>query len=1117
MASNSQESRTPVDDHHRRPISLWSVTRPTPGPRRPGAIFLTAILTLALGQHLPANESGTEFFEQRVRPVLVEHCYSCHSAASRPLRGGLRLDVKAGWERGGESGMPAIVPGQPADSPLIQAVRHSDGFSAMPPRRPPLPPAVIADLERWVREGAPDPRTADPLPSSAETDWETTYRTRREWWSWQPVPTVAVPGSARPEWERNPVDRFIAARLHERGLQPAGEAGRWTLARRLSFALTGLPPDPAAAALFVEDPSPDAYDGYVARLLSSPHFGERWARHWMDVVHYADTHGYEWDAPAKHAWRYRDYLVRAFNDDVPIQQLILEQLAGDLLEPRIDPRTGWNEARIGPMALRLGERRHGDSSQVEGVTQEAIANLIDTLGKGFLGTTLACAQCHDHKLDAVSQRDYYALAGVFMSTRWGVASLDTHDPNTDVLAELAQHKENIRQELARLWRSARSRIVSKLGEIPADEKPGAFPTTLIALWKRTRAQPLSRAEFQQERARRQSANATHLQLLADFTRPEPPAGWRWDGFGMAHGWAPDGEVIVAHSGDQVVQQIVPAGRWSHRWSERLAGAIRSPLFPPDSTQTFSVGYAGGRHAAQSVIIDQAFHSERMGFLNQPTFGWLTLKAGGFDSLEGSIDKARRRVYLELATKDLNNYFPPRTGYGGLPESEIADPRSWFGVTRVYAHPPGNPPLDELNRFAPLFAEDPAPGTHPADALADLLLAAVDRWAQGSAGPDDALLLDEAVRAGLLPNERTATAALTEAVAAYRATEPRLIPDQTIGTAADWQEGRNERIGIRGSYTELGDEVPRGGPRFLGDAARPASTTATGRLELARCIADPANPLTARVFVNRVWLQLFGEGLVRTPDDFGHLGEPPVHPELLDYLAARFVREGWSLKRLITLLVDSATWRQTSRVDPRAWEVDPENRWWHHRPWRRLEAEAIRDSLLAASGRLDTALGGPPIDPYRTAQDPAKRLFSGPLDGRGRRSLYTKMTLMEPPRLLAIFNQPLPKLTVGKRDITQVPDQALALLNDPLVIELARVWGTVVVRDGAATVEERAGAMFTTACSRPPQSAETTRLADLARRSAALRGVDSTHLMTSPAVWQDVAHALFNLQEFVHVP
>jgi hypothetical protein len=279
----------------------------------------------------------------------------------------------------------------------------------------------------------------------SEDPWEALFKERMGWWSLQALDVVSVPTVNNSEWVKTPVDSFILSALEAKGLAPVDEASPRTLARRLSFALTGLPPSPEMVNPFAANPSSEAYEAYVHYLLDNPHFGERWARHWMDVVHYSDTHGYEWDTPAKNAWMYRDYLIRAYNEDVSYRQLVLEQIAGDLIEPRINTELNLNESIIGPMSMRLGERRHGDNSQTEGVTQEAVANIIDTVSKGYLATTVACAQCHDHKLDAVAQKDYYSLAGVVMSSRWGVRMATAHDPNVAVIAEL----DRIKQELQR--------------------------------------------------------------------------------------------------------------------------------------------------------------------------------------------------------------------------------------------------------------------------------------------------------------------------------------------------------------------------------------------------------------------------------------------------------------------------------------------------------------------------------------------------------------------------------------------------------------------------------------------------------------------------------------------
>ena len=1076
-------------------------------------------------------DDGVEFFEKRVRPVLVEHCYKCHSAESTLLEGELRLDERAGWQLGGESGEAAVVPGKPEASPLIRAVRHDADMSPMPPDQSRLPAPVIADLIAWVKMGAPDPRVGTVRQRDKTAEWEAEFERRLKWWSLQPVASPAPPEVMQADWPRTDVDRFILAKLEAKGLQPVPEADRRALVRRLSLALTGLPPEPELAERFAADDSPQAYDELVATLLDSPHFGERWARHWMDVVHYSDTHGYEWDVPAKNAWRYRDYLIRAFNADVSFRRMVLEQLAGDLIEPRVDQSNGLNESRIGPMMLRLGERRHGDNASLEGVTQEAVANMIDTIGKGFLGTTLACAQCHDHMLDAVEQRDYYALAGVLMSTRYGARPVDAVDPNLGVIDELRNIKRQIRAELARLWLEATDATkpggaAAKIKAIAVEEKPEektatALPTSLAGFWQRSQNTPVTAEEFGKERQRRVAGNQANLNLLADFTREDTAAGWRWEGSGMKHGLVSSGEIVITHEGDAALQHLLPAGRFSHVWSQRLAGSLQSPLLDPTNPVTLSLYVAAGKFSSHALIVDRALNSERLKFVKQPLLGWKTWTAGNFMSLESRIDKAPRLVYLELATKSLNGYFPPRVGYEGVSEAETRDPRSWIGATRVVQHAAGHAPQDELGRFAPLF-DGLQQESDWSKRLAQLLRASVERWSRGECDDEDVRLLNDALRLKLLPNEPSNTK-VAQLVAQYRAVEKKLQPDRTVGSAADWHEGRDERVAVRGSYTKLGETVPRGRPRFLramqgGPRGRSyeSGSTASGRLELALSIVDQRNPLTARVYVNRVWHYLFGEGLVRTPDDFGHLGERPTHPELLDYLATRFVDEGWSTKKLIHLLVTSATWRQRSVPAPAAVAVDPENRLWHHLPMRRKEAEAIRDSMLAVSGRLDGTLFGPPIEPCRTAEDDKKRLFCGPLDGNGRRSIYLEMTLMEPPRFLALFNQPIPKQTVGRRDVTNVPDQALALLNDPFVVAMAEHWSQKLIADEANSPEDRVQHMLQVALARPPRSDEVTNLVQLVRRAAEMRGDTGEVLACQPA-WQDAAHAIFNLKEFSYVP
>ncbi|MFN5976334.1 MAG: DUF1549 domain-containing protein, partial [Planctomyces sp.] len=454
------------------------------------------VVSLQYSCRAVAVDERLQFFEQKIRPVLVQHCYGCHSAEAQDLQGGLRLDLRAGWQQGGESGRPVIVPGDPAASSLLLAMQHERGVSSMPPDQPRLSAAVLADFTQWIREGAVDPRDGAAPQRDRQLEWEAEYQRRLDWWSLRRPQVAPVPQVQGSTWPQGAVDQFVLAKLEAAGLQPAPPADRATLLRRLSFALTGLPPQVALQQQFLSDVSADAVERMVDHLLSGPQFGERWARHWMDVVHYSDTHGYEWDVPVKNAWRYRDYLIRSFNQDVPYQRFVLEQIAGDLLEPRVDAETGLNESLTAPLMLRLGERRHGDNSAAEGISQEAVSSMVDTLGKAFLATTLACAQCHDHKLDAVEQRDYYSLAGMLMSTRFSSRTVDAVDSNVAVLESLRQIRGQLRAVLANRWLQALAdsdagTFAAGLKAMPADQQAGpGVPATVSDFWKRARVNPV---------------------------------------------------------------------------------------------------------------------------------------------------------------------------------------------------------------------------------------------------------------------------------------------------------------------------------------------------------------------------------------------------------------------------------------------------------------------------------------------------------------------------------------------------------------------------------------------------------------------------------------------------
>jgi hypothetical protein len=1110
-------------------------------------LCLVLLLVPARAAADPA-EDGVAFFETKVRPVLVENCYPCHSVAAGKQRGGLYLDTREAVRKGGDNG-PAVVPGKPQDSLLVKAVRQRPGGPKMPPKGK-LPDGVVADLEEWVKRGAPDPRDrADATTIS----WEDALRVRRQWWSLQPVRQPAVPLVQDGTWSAHPVDRFVLGRLEERGLSPAGPADRRTLLRRLSLVLTGLPPDPAAVEAFAADEAPDAYEKVVDGLLASPHFGERWARHWNDVVRFTETHGNEWNYEVHHAWRYRDYLIRAFNDDVPFDQLVREHLAGDLLpHPRRDPAEGFNESVIGTAFYRFGEANHDDCISLPQIGFDLADNQLDTLTKAFQATTVACARCHDHKLDAVSMKDYYGLLGILRSSRLVSHTIDAPGTNAAPMKRIRELKADVRKELGDVWlgearqvgRYLRAADARRAGRADAAELARGLdpkrlesweaalkvekapPEDLLQPWRMLAAADATafpaewrkQAEaFAKEDRERAEANTRNFVNFADF-RGGDFAGWQAGGQGLRDGPSRSGDFALGPDGDTLLRGVLPAGCYTFTLSDRLNGTLRSPVLPRGAKH-LSFQVLGQRSSAVRLVSNNCQ-------LNYKNYRALTGSELQWVTFAPPEDADGLRVYAELMTMFDNPKFPDQlSALGGdkdnyrVPwDKAAADPRSFFGVTRVVAHDGPEPPKPELGHLRPLFAgPEPAELADLANRYAAAVEAAVRAWAADRATDDDVRWLDGLLRRGLLGNDVRLTPRLEALAGRYREVEKGLALPRIVPGVADCGPGFEQPVLTRGDCTRPGEAVPRHYLEALrqpGETFRPAGS---GRLELAERIASPDNPLTARVMVNRVWHHLFGTGLVRTPDDFGHGGELPSHPELLDYLAAQFVEDGWSVKRLVRTLVLTRTFRQESTPSPRAKEIDPQDRLLQHYPARRLEAEAIRDSILAASGRLDGRLFGPSVQPFREKENTDRRLFPGPLDGGGRRSVYVKNNLMESPAFLGAFNLPGGKVAQGRRDVTDTPAQALALLNDPFVLQQAGVWADRLVTRPDPSVGARVDHLFLVGLGRPPAKEERERFEQAVARLAELHGVPAGEVLRSREVWQDVAHALFNLSEFIYVP
>ena len=1091
-------------------------------------LCLLGSLSIRAAELPAAPRSDERFFTDTVLPVLEARCFACHSH-DHEIKGGLALDSRSGWVRGGDQG-PAIVPGAPEESLLIEAISYTNPELQMPPEGA-LPAEELAHLVDWVRRGAPDPRVVEVSPEEA---WKEKLAERATWWSLQPPRPSEPPSVADPAWQRDPVDRFIRAKLDAAGIEPAAPADAATLRRRLSLVLTGLPPSFHASI-----PASASTEEVVDALLTSPHFGEQLARHWMDVVRYTDTYGYEWDIAARGSWDYRDYLVRAFNDDIGFDTIVREHVAGDLLpEPRADATAGVNASQIGPMFFHFGEHRHGSSLDFNGVHQEMIDNKIDAFSKTFLAMTVGCARCHDHKLDAISQKDYYALAGMFMTPRWTPRDVALPEVNASSIATLERLRGDIQASLAAAWSREALAILGvtlrdRLRADPEGVKAASIDDVSYPLAKllEAAAQPDAdasvtvpeawktiAAEWQAARAMRQEANARFTGLV-DPTEPDLPAGWGTEGEGMAHGHVSAGTVRIALEGDALVAGILPAGHHTHALSPRLPGILRLP--PPESflRKWVSVQVAGGEWAAKLVVPQNAILNEGSGgpafFDAKAASQW---QAVSLTPLKNGVT----RVLTEFATTDFNPNFPPRTGLataGGVTLPAADDgvgKKSWLSVTGFVVHDEPGAPLPDLSLFETLFDRSlPTTEGEAWNAVADWLRGAVDRFATGKATAGDVRILDWMLARKLLPNDAATLPEVGGVVTHYREVEATIRPSRTVnGMDERGMAPIDYRLNLRGNVDDEGPAVPHGFLEVFSASHGIGPLPTSGRLELADALASDRNPQTARVYVNRVWQWVFGTGLVSTSSDFGRLGDRPSHPDLLDHVAIGFMRDGWSTKRLVRRLVLTETFRQGSHASAAAKVVDPGNRLLHHHPTRRLDAEGIRDSMLAVSGRLDPRLGGRPIRPHRFLEDPAKRLFAGPLDGEGRRSIYLEMSIMAPPPFLVGFNLPAPKIPTGRRDVTSVPAQALILLNDPFVVAMADHWAGRIVADGRSQPAERMAAMFREALGREPSSEELSLWVAAAAEFAAPNATPA-ELLTDRTAWKGVAHALFNTKEFIH--
>ena len=997
----------------------------------------------------PTNEQ-LEFFETRIRPVLVEQCYSCHNS-SKEADGSLELDHRAGLLKGGDGG-EIVVPGNPQASRLLAILRHEVPGTKMPQAGAKLDKSVIADFEKWIAMGAADPRDTPPTADeiAKATSWETVLEKRKQWWSLQPVRNVEPPVATGNSWSDHPVDRFILVKLHEKDLQPNEKADPRTLVRRVYFALIGLPPNADESERWaIRVTEPNGFAELVDHLLSSPHYGERWARHWMDWTRYADSHGSEGDPEIDHGWLYRDYLIRALNADVPYDQMVREHIAGDLLEhPRINSQQGINESLIGTAHWRMVFHGFSPTDALDEKTR-FIDDQVNVFSKAFLGLTVSCARCHDHKFDAIGQKDYYALFGILSSCRPGRTAIDVQEKLDMNRARLAELKPQIKAAIAKVWLKSNTALIEKLLAEKAEPKKKDSGKSVMQSWSLFRSDiddGMSVAEAWQERVKEwnderidRSAHEQRDSLRRwRFDNAEDLSEWTRTGSGLSDERpAAAGEFAIASQGNTALVGIYPSGVYSHRLTAKHAARLTSGDVPIDGEYDLWLCAIGDNAASTRFVVHDY---PRRGVVFPTTDlknQWQWIK---FDMSYWSGD----RMHVELTTGS------------DAPVLVKNQSRSWFGVREVMILPNGESPPHESNEMLdPWFQvaekEPPKSLDDAAHQLAASIEAAIQAWLANTMTDAQAYLLDACLKQGLIPNELDAMEDAKTIVTEYRELE-EAIPVPTRVPCLEETIARTQSIYIRGDHKHPGDDVSRGFLSAIND--KPYSTKQSGRLELAEDVLRADNPLTRRVIVNRLWHHLFGRGIVPSPDNFGRLGQTPTHPELLDHLASRFQSQGGSIKAMIRFLVTSKTWQLASHPSPQALQVDPDNQLLSHAHVRRLEAEAIRDSLLSVSGSVDLGMFGEPVN-----------------GNSKRRSVYIRVTRNALDPFLRAFDFPEPFSAVGRRDVTNVPAQSLTMMNDEQIASLASAWAKRVLQMNLVTDEDRIRSMFVDALGRPALAEE----------------------------------------------
>lgn len=1053
------------------------------------------MLLSALAAVLLAAQDGSVFFEKNIRPVLAERCLGCHSASSNPVMGGLKLDSREALLKGGSRG-PAVVAANARDSLLLRALRHVDGTPKMPPGKK-LSDAELAAFTQWVEMGAPWGAAV------------TSSKPAAKFWAFVPPVSAPAPAVKNVAWAKSPIDAFLIAELEKKGLTPAKPADKRTLIRRATYDLTGLPPKPEDVQAFLKDESPEAFAKVIDRLLQSPQYGERWGRHWLDVARYADSNGLDENLVYKNAFRYRDYVIQAFNKDKPYDQFLTEQLAGDLMPPASDLKTTF-ERWTATGFLSLGAKMLAEDDPVK-MEMDIIDEQLDTTVRTFMGLTIGCARCHDHKFDPIPQADYYSMAGIFKSSKtmenfkvvakWHEYVLAPKE-DRDKLAAHEAAIEDKQKQIGKLTKAENDRLSNEarahvgaylLAAYEVQEAAKLHPKALGpgdgALVRESDHFDAGNVSKPLEKKKANTVKDVKGPHFAEYRVQAAKAGeYRIEVFDEERG---RGTADLLINGELVKRGAPPVenreaspdeGGWSSMGVFELKAGVnvirlehkaRFPYF----AKLLVAPKPAGMQAPKTTVQIARKHDVNPSFLEQlvehlgrsngapasqlyawETFGsskplteWASPVAKLFPAERHSDRNALAAAYQERFKEALN-------------EPETQDP--------------GKKALRELlyEKFGPFRA--------PADARSYYVTASIAQ-------------IDK-----LEQEKKELEAATPDYPRAMGITEAAEVKDLPIH--------------IRGSHWNLGKVTPRQFLSAMG-SQQPLGKEASGRLQLAEWMTRKDHPLTARVMANRIWRWHFGKGIVPSVDNFGRLGEKPVNQPLLDWLAVRFMEDGWSIKAMHRLIMLSNTYQMSSATDERALELDPENTLLWRMSRRRLEAEEIRDAVMAVSGGLDLAQGGT-IMKYKDRQYVANTSKRGDVDyEKNIRAVYIPVVRSSMYEVFTAFDLPDPSMPNGDRDSTVVAPQALFMMNGVVVLRHSRQFAESLLANTALDDAARIREAYERALSRPPTPREIDQALTFVSqmdKAYAAKGKNDQERRT--LAWQSFCKALMGSNEFIYL-